>query len=491
MSSESSTTTDVAVHATPKLAAFASELTYSDLPAKVVDHVERLVIDTLGCALGGRQSPLGEISARFAASCGGAPVASVAGTELRVSAVQAAEANGRMAGALDADDTFAGAGQTSHHGSPTVAAVLALAEQRGATGAELITAVAAGYEVGARISASVPAHAPVPGGTAGFKVGGGSAGVMAPTVACARLLGLDAEMMSHAMGIAGAHVDAPPLKWFDGRVAPMVKSMDCGWNAAAGVTAAMLAQLGMTGHEDILDGDHGLWRALGQSGFATEVSAGSLGERWWILDASFKLWPCQYWMQSTMRAFAQVIDEHALSPSELERVVLRTNSRSASPRFLDQNPEGFVTAAFNFPHAVAMLALKVPAGPRWFTDEALQDPEVAALRRVVEVEIEPRTSATESLTVDRMLRRMPGSALVYARGAQFEAEVDAGFGGPWDADTRLSDSDLANKLTDMVAPLVEQDSRWAGRASSLWDLVGSLRDLEDVGDLGALLRTTA
>jgi 2-methylcitrate dehydratase PrpD len=473
---------------TASLSAFAAELRFEDLPPAVVDHVERLVLDTLGCALGGSQTPMGDVAVRFAAAAGGAAdEASIASSGRRATALLAAGANGRMAGALDADDTFASAGQTSHHGAPTVAAAFALAERDGRSGRDLLTAVAAGYEVGARFGVGVPTHdlVPRPGG---WKVGGGAAGVLGPAAASARLLGLDAAAVADTLGIAGAHVDVAPLKWFDGSTAPMVKSMDNGWSASAGLSAALLAGFGMTGHRDILDGPNGLWRGLGHQSFDFDAAAAGLGERWWTLDASFKLWPCQYWMQGALRAFAQLLDEHGLAADELDAIVLRTNSRSGAPRFRDQHPEGFVTGQFNFPHTAAMLALRVAPGPRWFDEAAFGDPRVAALREKVTVEIDPRTENADGLEVDGMLRRMPGSAAVTARGRVYEVEVDAGFGGPWDDDTRLDDAALAAKLAAMVGPLADADPTWNERAEVLSGLTGLLRDVPDVRTVGALLR---
>ncbi|MDA0159232.1 MmgE/PrpD family protein [Solirubrobacter ginsenosidimutans] len=457
---------------TATLSTFAAELRFEDLPGAVVDHVERLVLDTLGCALGGTTTPLGALSQRFAALSGEAPQASVAGSAARTGASQAAAANGRMAGALDADDTFTAAGQTSHHGAPTVAAALALAERDGLSGAELLTAVAAGYEIGARIGAAIPAHATTPSANGGWKVGGGPAGVLAPALASARALGLDAGSTAHAFGIAGAHVELPPLKWFEGRVAPMVKSMDCGWNAASGLNAAQLAGLGMTGHGDILDGPHGLWRALGHDHFDGDVAVAGLGERWWTLGAKIKAWPCQYWMQPSLLAFAEILIEHGLAAEELERVLLRTSSRSGAPRFRDQHPEGFVTASFNFPHAAAMLALGVPAGPRWAGEDALADPRASAVRERVEVE----TTTAQAVIEDGMLVALAGSAVVWARGERFEASADA-----------PPPADLASKLAAMVEPL---GPAWAGRDAALLALAGTLRDAPDVRGAAALLRPT-
>jgi 2-methylcitrate dehydratase PrpD len=487
---ESGATTQVE-STTARLAAFAAELRFEDLPPEVVDHVGRLVLDTLGCALGGSQNELGTIAATYArAEATGGGSASVAGVDGLASPRVAAEANGRMAGSMDADDTFPSAGQTSHHGGSTVAVALALAEGTGRGGKELITAIAAGYEVGARFGVSVPLHEASPGEkrSGAFRVGGGPAGVLGAATAAASVLRLDADRTAHALGIVGAHVDAPPAKWFEGRVAPMVKSMDLGWTAAAGVTAGSLAQLGMTGYEDILDGQFGLWRVLGYDDFDFDLAGADLGGRWHMLDSAFKRYPCQYWMQSALRALECLLDEHRIAPEEIESILLRTNPRSNAPRFHDTEPEGAITGEFNFPHAAAMLALRVPPGPRWLDPGTLADPRVPTLREKVSVEIDPRSERLGDFAVDGVIRKVPAGAVVHAREASFEASADAGVAGQAARGAAALDEELRAKLATMLEPLASHDPRWDARAGEIADLVGGLAQVPDARAVGALLR---
>jgi 2-methylcitrate dehydratase PrpD len=478
--------------ATAQLTEFFSATDYHDLPPAVVEHCKRLVLDTLACAVGGSQTPLGTISTRFAAiAAGESEEATVIGGQRPTTAVAAASANGRMAGALDADDTFTGSGQTSHHGAGTVAAAFALAERAGASGRALLAAVAAGAELGARFDVAVPPRAVAAAGeqTGGWRVGGGPAGVLSAATAAANVLGLDAHRSMHAFGIAGAHVDVPPLKWFDAPEAPMVKSMDGGWNAATGASAGLLAELGMTGHVDLLDGDRGLWRAVGYDDFDVELLCGGLGERWFLLDGNFKRWPCQYWMQPALRAFWTILRDERLQAYEIESVRLTTTTRSSAARFRDKQPRGFVTCQFNFPHTAAMLALGVTPGPRWFEEAMQVDPVVAAFRECVEVEIDPASRTLGHDAPDRIIRGLPGGAEVRARGRSFSCEVDAGFGSTHAEETRMSDEDFALKLREMADPLIAADAAWEQRTERLAALVGELEQVEDVRALGALLRS--
>lgn len=478
---------------TARLATFAAELRFEDLPQGVVDHVGRLLLDTLGCALGGSLTELGAIAANYAASEPSGGAASIAGVEGLASPRLAAEANGRMAGCMDADDTFPSAGQTSHHGASTVAAALALAEREGRDGRELVAAIAAGYEIGARFGVSVPLHEATPGEarTGAFRVGGGPAGVLAAAAASARVLRLDPGRVAHSLGIVGAHVDAPPAKWFEGRVAPMVKSMDLGWSAAAGVAAASLAGLGMTGYEDILDGEFGLWRVLGYDDFDFEMAVADLGGRWHMLDSAFKRFPCQYWMQSALSAFQCALQQHEIGADEIESVLLRTNPRSKAPRFHDRHPEGFVTCEFNFPHTAAMLALRVPPGPRWFDAKALADPRVQALRDKVSVEIDPRSRRLGDFAIDGVIRSMPASAVVRARGAAYECSADAGVESWATRGATALDDALRAKLADMVEPLSSHDPGWGGRTAQIEELTDGIAAVSDVRSIGALLRPPA
>jgi 2-methylcitrate dehydratase PrpD len=135
---------------TAALARFASGLALDDVPPPVVRAVKRLLLDHLGCAVGGSRTPLAQAAAGVATADGGS-AATVIGTRQRAGPGPAAFANAMAANALDYDDT----GATGHPGATLIPAALALAEAESRSGAELLAAVVAGYEVGTRILAGV------------------------------------------------------------------------------------------------------------------------------------------------------------------------------------------------------------------------------------------------------------------------------------------------------------------------------------------------
>jgi len=476
------------VEATAILSQFCSGLSLADLPAEVLDRVRWLLLDSIGCAFGGTVSEFGAVAQGLVDLVGGGAEATVLGSGQQTSAPGAAAANARLAGALDGDETFPSAGQTSHHAVSTVFAALALCERSAASGAELVSSIAAGYELGARFGIAVGASRPQPGReSTTWRVGGGPAGVLAATTASARALGLDATATEHALGIGGAHIDVPPLKWLSARPAPMTKSMDCGWHAMAGVTAAYLASLGMTGYRGLLDGADGLWRAMGYAEFDFAALQAGLGRRWYTLDGSFKRWPCQHWMHQPLTALARALARHQLDSNEIQKVVLYTNSRSLAPRFQDQDPEGAVTCSFNFPHAATMIALGVPPGPRWFSEWALSDPAVVALRHRVEVRPDPRSQDLGPLDDGGLIKRLPAAAEVAARGTSFREETESGYGNPWFEDSRLGPDDLKNKFRDFAHPLGIADPTWKERVERIIEAVLSIEEVDDVRVLTRLL----
>src|SRR5438034_1045684 len=223
------------------LAGKACALSYDDLPAPAREIARQCVLDYLGVALAGAADPLVRLLLDELAEAGGAPQASVIGHEERLPALSAALVNGAAAHALDYDDV-----NMAMPGHPSVAilpGLLALAELKGSSGREVVTAFAAGYETACRIGAALrPGHYNL-----GFH-STGTVGSFGAAAACARLLGLDAETTAVALGIAGTQ--AAGLK---SQFGTMCKPFHAGKAAHNGLLAARLAQRGFSSRTDIVE----------------------------------------------------------------------------------------------------------------------------------------------------------------------------------------------------------------------------------------------
>ncbi|MGH7115839.1 MAG: MmgE/PrpD family protein, partial [Stellaceae bacterium] len=227
------------------LAQRAARLGWDELPAPVRELARQCVLDTLGCAVAGAGDPLVGMLLDEMTESGGAPQASVLGRRQRLPALAAALVNGAAGHALDYDDVH-----IAMPGHPSVAVLpglLALAEWRGSSGRDVMTAFVAGYETACRIGAALsPGHYAL-----GFH-STATVGCLGAAAACARLLDLDAEATATALGIAGTQ--AAGLK---SEFGTMCKPFHAGKAAQNGLLAARLAARGFSSRPDLVECEQG------------------------------------------------------------------------------------------------------------------------------------------------------------------------------------------------------------------------------------------
>ncbi len=463
---------------------------YEDMPLEVVETARLLILDTLACQIGGYQTDLGSMATELARSEGGNPAATIVGAGELVSAPAAAVANARFGATLDGESTFGAVHCVSHHGNAAVAAALAMGEEEGRSGKELIAAVAIGFDVGARVGAAMgpPSRVPQTGHLVPTRMGHGPVPYMAAAAATAHALRLDAEFVSHAFGITGLYVPIAPEKWLDVETPPLMKSADAGWQALGGLTAARLAARGATGFEAIFEGEHSLWKMLDVDGCDYDLLLGDLGRKWLIQDVTFKPWPCQRWMHYSLTAFHRLLKEEGYRPEEIERVVVLANARSGGRRFTERQPRDAISCQFSYPHAVAMMALGVPPGPAWFAPGATSDPRVRELRGRVEVVVPPEVRREDpAWFAERQIRRYPGGVEVTARGRTRRLMVDRALGDPWYDDTRFGEAQIVEKVRSFAGPLAPADARWWRKLDRLAQTILSLEQVANVRELRPLL----
>lgn len=264
---------------TGRLASFAARTRFEDIPVAVVHETGRLLLDTIGCALGAIHTPSGQVALSYARLVGGTPASTVLGGDLS-SAITAAYVNARLANVLDADDTFPTA---THFGNAGVFSALALCEMFERDGRELATSIAVGFEVAARIGSWMGAPIQIRDGkVVGFNELAGPAAAVTWSAAGAAVAAarLDAAQTAHAFGIAGANSPLPTMhKFIEQSEISMYKYADAGWCAQIGVSAALQAKLGSTGMANILDGPNGFWKFYGSPSRDDEALLGGLGRR--------------------------------------------------------------------------------------------------------------------------------------------------------------------------------------------------------------------
>ncbi|MFH1087663.1 MAG: MmgE/PrpD family protein [Chloroflexota bacterium] len=467
---------------TERLAEFATGTRFEDIPGDVVAQAKRLILDTIGCALGGFSTDKGRISRQLAMSLGGNPESTILGTSLQTSCVNAAFANANMANALDNDDCLKNSPHFSMH---TVSAALSVAERTEASGKGLIAAVLVAYDVAARVAHmfGYPLH--VKEDSVEYWRGFGlSWEVFASAVAAARLLGLDSAGMSNALGIAATLTPVPIHRFLITQPIPLVKYNEAGWTTASGVMAALLADGGYTGPPGVLDPDYEIWRVFGAEKSDYSSLAKDLGTSWHIMNTSFKPWPSCRWTHHPLTLFSDIAKDNDLKPDEIEKVVVKGSWMNRAFDSPDPAP-GPIGPQFNIQHAIAAVALGIPPGPNWQKPEVINDTRVKEFRRRVFLERGPRTlrGARDDEVIRTITGELPGfftkiptTVEITTRGTTFSKSGVYAKGDPWSPETRLTDEELDQKFYLNAVEMMPNSTLWRNQIRKA---AKAIRDLEN------------
>ena len=298
---------------TRALAERAIALRYDELPAPVRELARQCILDYLGVALAGAHDPLVQIVLDEMTEAGGSPQASIIGRSTRLPMLSAALVNGAAAHALDYDDV-----NMAMPGHPSVAilpGLLALAELKGSSGREVVTAFVAGYETACRIGAALqPGHY-----NFGFHATG-TVGTFGAAAACAWLLGLDAQAAATALGIAGTQ--AAGLK---SQFGTMCKPFHAGKAAQNGLLAARLAQRGFSSRTDIVECSQGFALTHGPD-FVLNAALATPAAGFHLLANLFKYHAACYFTHAPIECAHRLRVEQRLTPDMIAGITLRLDT---------------------------------------------------------------------------------------------------------------------------------------------------------------------
>ncbi len=293
---------------TRALAEQARALTLGEIPAVTRAWARQCILDYTACGIAGASDELVLILLAEMREQGGKEAASVLGHSGKLPAASAALVNGAAAHALDFDDV-----NLAMPGHPSVAilpALLALAEERGASGSDVLTAFVAGYELQCRVGRVIaPGHYDVLGFHSTATVGSFGA-----AAACAHLMGLNAEQFVTALGIAGTQ--AAGLKSMFGT---MCKPLHAGKASYHGIMAAKLAARGFTSRTDVLECAQGFAKTHSPD-FHPERAMETPVGGWYIQSNLFKYHAACYMVHSSIESARKLRDQHGVNPDRVERI---------------------------------------------------------------------------------------------------------------------------------------------------------------------------
>jgi 2-methylcitrate dehydratase PrpD len=309
----------------------------------------------------------------------------------------AAFANGALAHAFEMDNlTWPNTGV--HPGGTMCMPALAVAQERGIGGRELIAAVVAGSEVMIRIGRATKHnnegrgfHAP------------GTTGPFGGAVAVGRLLKFDNETMTNALGVAGS-LSCGLLEFARSGTGAMVKRLHLGRAAESGVLAASLAEEGFTGPQSVLEGPFGFLNVYCGENDVAALTRG-LGEEWATLRIMLKRFPVHITSHTSVQAVTDLMREHGYKAEDVAAIHIAGNPKMATINNIP-SPTDLMMAQYSLPFCVALAHYREPRDPRSFTAASFNDPAIRALAKRVTITVaeEAKHGHTLASTVTIMLK---------------------------------------------------------------------------------------
>ncbi|MHC6223035.1 MmgE/PrpD family protein [Arthrobacter sp. MMS24-S77] len=457
---------------------FITSLSFQDIPVSVRHRTRIHILDTLGAGIAGAASREVAIS-RSALLAGyglagnevghveGPKAVPLWGTPAVAPPLAAAFINGVASHAFELDDS----GGCDHSGAVVLPAALAAAAMRDepVSGAQLMHAVVAGYELARRVQDALGGYDAV--NNLGWH-STGVCGTFGAAAAAGIIFGLDAGQMASAIGLAGSFTGGTWAFIGDGA---MSKRMHVGRAAEAGLNSALLARGGFTGPTDLFSAPWGSFLKIygGSSGVSTDESAihATLGEEWQIEKASIKPYASCRSTHSAVDAALELQRNHGFIPEDIRGVTVRTSSLIMD-MCGNADVSSLVSAQLSMHFALATALLRGGVGLDDITEQGRTDPRVSALMGRISLELDPGQqggSAEPHLTVSTADGDYSLQA-VRARGA---------------STNRLSDEETIGKFLSLAGTRLAADD-----AVELVNLVTGLEDVPDIGRVQQLLRAS-
>jgi 2-methylcitrate dehydratase PrpD len=409
---------------------FALRGTFEDLPAEVVAIMKRSVLDIIGVAAVGATTEIGRITASFARQqwCAG-PGASNA--RIIFDGAKVAPAGAAFAGAFAIDSIDAHDGHSpvkGHAGSGIFPALLAFTEDRAfqgrpLSGREFLTAMAIGYEISYRSGLALHAT------TTDYHTSGAWTAVGAAAIG-ARLLGLTADKLRHAVGIAEYH--GPRSQMMRCIDHPTMLRDGVGWGSPTGVTAAYMAQLGFTGAP-----------AVTVERKDSSVFWSDLGQRWEIMNTHFKRYPVCRWAHPAIDAANDLMSAHQLQSGDVERVRIQTFHNAT--RLAGYDPKSMDELTYGVAFPTAIMIVRGEIGIREMSSEVLSDLEIRRISLATEL------VETEHYNRISLRERWADVTLYLSDGRMLQSPPRTPKGDPSDP---LTDDEIRGKFYRFAEPIL-------------------------------------
>jgi 2-methylcitrate dehydratase len=443
---------------------------FGDIPAHVIHQTKRMMLDTLGCAIGGCESEASRTIQEFIKESGHPPESTVFGSGIRTSCLNATLANGAMVRYLDYNDTaFILQGETyrtGYHPSEVIPPVLALGEKHHLSGKDVIMAINLGYDLSLAFLEGVQ-------GAGMEKKGwnGDTRGALIMPLVAGKILGLTEDQMESAVGIAGScHavfgiLDTPAEEY------TMTKNIRFPMMSYAGIMAAMLAEKGFTGPAGMIEGHDGFVHSILDGEYDLEPLLHFKG-KFAIRETCIKSIIADFSSHGHLTATLNLVREHDIKPDQVAEIRITTSKRCAEHTGdpVKKYPKNKETADHSSYYLTAIAIVDRQIGPNQFTPEKYIDPRV--------IDLIGRVTLTGDPALDKA-RPAGISEIVTQEGKTYRLRVDHPRGH---ARNPMTDQEVIAKFKDMASVSMAES-----QMNRLIESVFTLDRLEDIGTLLKLM----
>ena len=359
-----------------RLAEFVAETSWEAIPASVREHAKLVLLDTLGVILAGSEQPeVGRLRARLLEAGGTGATVYARGCPISDPRT-AALLNGIAGRSIELCD---GHRYVSCQGAVQVLpAALAVGEAVGSSGRDVLAALILGYEVAVRIGSGATARP--------LAHQNGQWPMLGAIAAAARLRGFDAAQVSRAIRVGATLLLTP--SYTNAVAGATALNLAGGMSGLAGALAPDLALAGFAAREDAVE--EALSGLVGD-GFTPDHITDELGTRWEITRNYFRLRACCNPIYAALDALEEALVDLRPSPDEIDRIEVATYRFASVMK--DPEPKNYFAAKYSLPHAAAAIVVRGNAGYGSFTESAVHDPTIGALRRRVVVAEDPALTA--------------------------------------------------------------------------------------------------
>ncbi|MGY4154560.1 2-methylcitrate dehydratase PrpD [Bradyrhizobium sp. USDA 4461] len=442
---------------TRKLAHYLVAAKYDDLPANVRKEGVRTLLNWVGVAIGGSHHQTVDIAVSALAPFSGPAQASLFGRRERFDIMNAAFLNGVSSHIFDYDDTHLKT--IIHPAGPVASAILALSEMQHVSGKDFLNALVLGVETECRIGNAVyPNHYDV-----GWHITG-TAGVFGSAAAVGKLLNLNEQQMVWALGLAASQ----PVGLRES-FGSMNKSFNPGRAASNGIFAAMLAEKNFTSSDSMIEAKRGWANTISTKQDYNEI-LGDLGKRYEAALNTYKPFACGIVMHPAIDAAIQLRNESKLTADQIERIDLKVH-----PLVLEltgkKTPREGLEGKFSIYHAVAVALVEGAGGEKQFSDRAVTDPTVVALRSKVMPVITPGIDPAQ---VDM--------TIVLKDGRTLHRYIEHAIGS---VEVPMTDKQLETKFADLADGIIP-----AAAARRVMDACWNVENLPDAAEIARLSVST-